>query len=120
LLAVDKENRLTALTSCSWIRKVSLELQEQALVYIGLDRGEAEVLALAIEKQAQLIVMDERRGRRFAERLGLPTTGTLGILLLAKELQLIKEIAPYLDRLLSSGLFISDDLIATVLMLAGE
>ncbi|MFZ4661107.1 MAG: hypothetical protein ACOYNY_29105 [Caldilineaceae bacterium] len=50
------------------------------LSYIGLDQGEAEVLALAVEHNAQLVVIDERKGRRYAQRLGLALTGTLGIL----------------------------------------
>jgi predicted nucleic acid-binding protein len=52
---------------------------------MGLDRGEAEVLALAEEREARLVVIDERKARRYAQRLGIPLTGTLGLLVAAKE-----------------------------------
>jgi predicted nucleic acid-binding protein len=55
------------------------------LAYTGLDEGEASVLALAEELDASLVIVDERKGRRYAKRLGLAVTGTMGILLLAKE-----------------------------------
>jgi len=50
-----------------------------------LDRGEAETLALAVEQGAELVLMDERDGRRFAQRLGLRPLRVVGILLEAKK-----------------------------------
>ncbi|NJM55821.1 MAG: hypothetical protein HC841_07965 [Verrucomicrobiae bacterium] len=41
------------------------------------------MLALAEEHDARLVIIDERKGRRYAERLGFGFTGTVGILLLA-------------------------------------
>jgi len=64
---------------------VTIPNPQHVAVYIGLDQGEAEVLALAEAHPPRLVVIDELRGRRYAQRLGLPLTGTLGILLLAKE-----------------------------------
>lgn len=52
---------------------------------IELDAGEAEVIALAIDEKADLILIDERIGRRTAERLGVLFLGTLGILTQAKQ-----------------------------------
>ena len=98
----------------------ALEHPRQALVYIGLDRGEAEVLALASERSARLVIIDERRGRRYAKRLGLPLTGTLGVLLAAKDVGLISHIKPLLTELVRKGLFVEQELIAKVLTLAGE
>ena len=49
--------------------------------------------------------MDERKGRRYAQRLALPLTGTLGLLLLAKEKQLITAVSPLIDQLQASNLF---------------
>jgi predicted nucleic acid-binding protein len=49
-----------------------------------LDRGEAEALAVAKASRADLVFIDEREGRKWARRLGVPAVGTLGILLRAK------------------------------------
>jgi uncharacterized protein len=48
-----------------------------------LDPGEREAIQLAQEHQAVLLLIDERRGRMEAQRRGLATTGTLGVLLAA-------------------------------------
>jgi len=46
----------------------------------SLDAGEAAALRLALEIRADLVLLDERRGRAVAERIGVPITGTLGVL----------------------------------------
>lgn len=46
-----------------------------------LDLGEREAIQLAQEHHAALLLTDERRGRMEAQRRGLATTGTLGVLL---------------------------------------
>lgn len=82
-LAVEGAVRQAALAEASWIKTTPLANPRQALVYLGLDQGEAEALALADEQSARLVIMDERKGRRYAKRLGLPLTGTVGVLLTA-------------------------------------
>jgi predicted nucleic acid-binding protein len=52
---------------------------------IDLDDGEAEAIALALVKQADLLLLDERKARAKAKALGLAITGTIGVLLLARE-----------------------------------
>ncbi|MDY7095237.1 MAG: DUF3368 domain-containing protein [Acidobacteriota bacterium] len=103
-----------------WIEAVSLQDPSRADLLSDLDRGEAEVIALAQEQKADLVVIDERLGRRHARRLGLPLTGTLGILLKAKSQGLIPQIAPALATLRSGGIRLADELVTKVLELAGE
>jgi predicted nucleic acid-binding protein len=119
-LAAERAVRQADLAEASWIKPTSLTDPRQALVYVGLDYGEAEVLALANEQSARLVIMDERKGRRYALRLGLPLTGTVGILLTAKAQGLIPALAPLLDQLLAEGLFLAPALVEKALELAGE
>jgi uncharacterized protein len=70
-----------------------------------LDIGEAEAIALAVEIQADQVLIDERRGRLVANRLNLRYTGILGILVEAKSQGLIAEVKPLLDALLNEAGF---------------
>lgn len=69
-LAIEKLARQTALEAAPWVKSASLENPRRGLAFVGLDRGEADVLALAEERQARLVVIDEKKARRFAERWG--------------------------------------------------
>lgn len=119
-LAIDRSLRAKALAESSWVQSVALAHSRRALAFAGLDRGEAEVLALAEEQDARLVVLDERKARRFAVRLGLPVTGTLGLFLLAKETGLLEAVAPWITKLHAAGLYLRPELVARVLELAGE
>jgi predicted nucleic acid-binding protein len=119
-LATERSIRQTALAEAPWIKTTPLNNPRQALVYVGLDRGEAEVLALANERLARLVIIDERKGRRYAKRLGLPLTGTVGVLLTAKHNSLIPALASLIDQLLQEGLFLAPELVEKALELAGE
>jgi predicted nucleic acid-binding protein len=85
-----------------------------------LDRGEAEVIVLAREISADWVIIDEEAGRSYARHFNLTLTGTLGILLRAKQDGLIPEIKPLLERLLASGVWVSKWVFDDVLALAGE
>ena len=70
-----------AITS-GWI--ATHQLENQALIQLlrrELDRGEAEAIALAIQLNADYLLLDERDGRRIARTFGLNITGVLGIIL---------------------------------------
>ena len=86
-----------------------------------LDPGESETIALGVELNATLVLMDERDGRYRARRLGLRPMGVIGVLLLAKERRLIAEIRPRLDALrLDAGFWLSDSVLQQTLVAAGE
>ncbi len=119
-IAHERGARLRALENLPWLRTLPLARPHQTAVYMGLDQGEAEVLALAEEHRARLVIMDELRGRRYAQRLGLACTGTLGVLLLAKERGLLVEVKSWIAALRTAGLYLADDVVAEALRLAGE
>ena len=118
-LATEREARESALADAPWIKTVQMANPRRVLVYTGLDEGEAAVLALA-EELGGVVVMDERKGRRFAKRLGLPLTGSLGLLLLARERRLLTSVGDAINELLAAGLHLDANLVAEVLRLAGE
>ena len=84
-----------------------------------VDAGEASAIAAAFDLTAG-VVMDDRAGRKLAERLGLPVVGTLGVLVLAKRAGLIAKIRPWVESLVASGYYLADSVIVDGLRLAGE
>ena len=84
-----------------------------------LDLGEREALALAKEMGAALLI-DEREARREALRLGIDHFGSLRILKEAKDRGIIPEVRPILDKLISSGTYLSDTLYQEFLREMGE
>lgn len=105
-----------------WISQACVE--NRTLVQVlaqDLDVGEAESIALALELQAEILLMDERLGRQTADRLGLHYLGVIGILVQAKHKGLIDRIEPLLKALRNrAGFRISDELYVRVLKDEGE
>ncbi len=119
-LKKDPRVRREALNSAPWIKVVDLTNPQGATDYRGVDPGEAEALALAVEHEASLILLDEKRGRRRAEEIGLTVKGTVGILLEAKQEGLIDVIKPLLIQLKKNGMHLSESVINNALQDAGE
>ena len=78
-----------------------------------LDEGEAEVILLADELSADLVIMDERKGYEvLSNLLNINVIGTIAILSMAKDLRLIENIKPYLDKMKANGVWIDDQIYA--------
>lgn len=85
----------------------------------GLDDGESEAIVLAGEHESNLLIIDERKGRKVAQKLGIAITGTVGILLQAHYESLISsdEVRKSLEILRNSNVRLSDSLIKEALSL---
>ena len=92
----------------------SLEILQAAS---GLDDGESESIILADELKSDILVIDERKGRKVAQKLGITITGTIGILIQAHDEKIIstKEIKSYLEQLRNSSIRLSESLIQEAL-----
>jgi hypothetical protein len=111
---------VTAFEQATWFLPTALTDPRRADLLVDLDRGEAEVIALAQELNAELVILDERLGRRHAERLGLSITGTLGVLLKAKQQGLVPEIKSLIEELRQGGIRLGRPLVTKTLWLANE
>jgi len=86
-----------------------------------LGEGETEAISLAVEVSAYSIIVDDRRARQVAARMGLRTVGAAAILVAAKHRGLIDHVAPVLEELERKIQFrLSSDVRRTILLIAGE
>ena len=111
-----------AIQELPWI--VSQPVQNDAIVRAlqgELDHGEAEAIALAVELQADLILIDERRARAIAARMDLNVVGVLGVLVEAKHKTLVPLLKPILDALITqAGFWVGQQLYERVLQVVRE
>jgi len=97
-----------------------IDVTEQVNFNISLGLGESEAIILYKEKNADFLLCDDKKAKKFAQTFGINTIGSLGILLKAKEKKLIDTISPLLSLLKESNIFIDDKTFALVLKMAGE
>jgi len=89
-------------------------------IYILVDRGEAEAIALAQSIPNSIVLLDDIQARRLVEHLRIPRIGTLGILRRAKNAGLITELKVDIEQLLANGIYIQSSLVEAVLRDVGE
>jgi len=92
----------------------------QQLLEMQIDKGEASAIALALETEDNIVILDDWKARKLAERLGLSVTGTLGVIIKAKKSGLIASIKPYLDKIRETNFRISEELEQIALKEANE
>lgn len=103
-----------------WLRIEPVQASHLIPVITDLGAGEAEVIGLALENPSSLVFLDDQLGRRIAHLNGLKITGTLGIVVKAKQVGYLKEVKPIIASLQEAGLWLHDNLIEFVLKQAGE
>ena len=114
------ENEAKIVKTSSFLKPSSVQNRKslQLLQAVsGLDDGESEAIILADELKSDVLIMDERKGRKVAEKLGIKITGTVGVLLQSYSENMISsdEIKTYLDQLKNSNIRLSESLIQKTL-----
>jgi len=109
------------LAQASWVERVDVAPPPDALLAEELGPGEAEAITLAVRRRADLILIDERKGRRIATlAYHLRVKGTAGMLVLAKQLGLISSVRPLLEALRGGGYYIAENLMELASREVGE
>lgn len=85
-----------------------------------LDDGEATSISLATEYKECLLIIDELKGRKIAKELEINFTGTLGVIITAKNNGIIESVKPILEKISNTDFRLSNKLIEKILFLANE
>jgi predicted nucleic acid-binding protein len=89
------------------------------LLYSVVDAGEAEAIALASETE-HLLIIDDRKGRLWAQRLGVSVIGTIGVIVRAKREGYLESVRAVLEELQAVGFYLTPRLMNEALRLARE
>ncbi len=83
----------------------------QTEIAMKLDMGEASSIALALETENSILIIDEIKGRTVAKTYQIEIIGTIGVLLLANKKGLIKDVMSTILKLVNNGFRLSDKVI---------
>ena len=117
----DDVAREMLLHNKSWIKVHRIQDTSEKKMYRSrLHDGEVEVMILAKESQADLVIIDDYAARKTAQYLGLPLTGTVGVLLKAKKLGILEAVFPVVVRMERNGIYFSEHLKEQIAHISGE
>ena len=111
---------LAELSAAPWLDKRAAPTPLTPFLTVALDAGEASVIALALAEKIPTVAIDETSGRRLARLHGLDVTGSLGILLQAKQQGQPVKLRDAIQRMRQRGIWLGELLEAECLRLAGE
>ncbi len=104
-----------------WLEiKAPENTQYQNLLEMDLDAGEASAIALSLETDQSILIIDDLKGRKIAERLQLKYSGTLGLLLQAKQTGVLTALRPVVVKIRETNFRFSEALLDYLLEQAGE
>jgi predicted nucleic acid-binding protein len=104
-----------------WIIVCPIKINENVFLFEKrIDKGEASAIILALEIPNSIIIIDDFKGRALAKELGIKVTGTMGVIISAKNKKLIPSIKPILEKIKETNFYISKALENEALRLAKE
>ena len=104
-----------------WVEVVSVcDKIKQELLEMQVDKGEASAIALALESENPFLIIDDSKARKLANSLKINHTGTIGIIIAAKQKGIIENIKPILEKIKASNFRISAYLERQALLQAEE
>lgn len=92
----------------------------QQILELQIDRGESSAIALALETKNSTVILDDFKARKIANQLGITFTGTLGIIIKAKQIGVVESIKPFLEKIKQTNFRLSIDLELEALKQANE
>ncbi|MEA2059286.1 MAG: DUF3368 domain-containing protein [Thermodesulfobacteriota bacterium] len=98
------------ISQVKWIKTKTPSSQLVQPLTILVDAGEAQAIALAQTTPDCTILLDDARARKIAARLNLKQIGTIGLLLRAKRMGLVKKIKSHIETLIENGIYIRQQL----------
>ncbi len=121
-LEVVKSDKPEAKILENYLQEKVREVNMHDFIYLdgNTDAGETEAMLLYKQKSADMLLIDDRRGRRTAKINGINTIGSLGILFSAKQAGLVSKIKTQVEDIAASRIYLSQSLIEAVLKLAAE
>jgi len=111
---------IRAIHEAEWLKVLSVSEVNPEVDAWDLGPGESAVLTLAAFEDGAWAVIDDREARRCARELNIPVIGTLGLVLLAKQLGQVSLARPVIEHLRLSGMYLSDQVINQALARVGE
>jgi len=104
-----------------WIQlKSSSDEAYKKILRASVDEGEASAIALALENSDALLILDDLKARKYAEKLGLKIIGTIGVLIDAKRSGYLSSIKPSLKKIRHTNFRLTVELEKLALQKAGE
>lgn len=112
--------KLPELRKLNWLNIVASTPVNGPNLLLALDKGEKHTLDMAQKYQADWVIIDEKFGRNMAEYLGLRVTGTLGVLLKAKQQGLIPSFVDSVKAMQTQGIYYQESLIQKLAKMVAE
>jgi predicted nucleic acid-binding protein len=95
----------------NWIQvKSPTDKYRQRILETQIDKGEASAIALALDFPESMIILDDLKARKVAEKLGIQITGTIGVIIIAKKRGVINSIKPFLEKIRLTNFRVSEDI----------